>query len=122
MKWEIEHYVDGGQSEFPWIGLGNLVSHIGPVRIRSPITDVMMRVDMEEPFEFISVIAYSVISESENSVRTHLTYGAEGITKKNMERYVRLFDHAMTKIILDTPIDDAIGILRDLDSKYKYVK
>lgn len=122
MKWEIEHYVDGGESEFPWIGLGNLVSHVGPVKIRKPITDVMMRVDMEEPFEFISVIAYSVISETENSVRTHLTYGSEGISRKNVARYVNLFDYAMTKLDLDTPIDDAIGILRDVDSKFKYIK
>lgn len=119
MRWEIEHYVDGGESEFPPIGLGNLVSHIGPLKIRKPITDVMMRVDMEEPFEFISVIAYSVVFETNNSVRTHLTYGANAITEKKVRRYGRLFNYVMTDLDLDTPINDAVNILREIDSKYE---
>lgn len=118
MKWDIEHYVNGGEAEFPNIGLGNVVSHIGPVKIRKPITDIMMRVDMEEPLEMVSILSYSVQSETMNSVRTHLTYGSNGISKKQMERYGRLFDHVMTKLDLDTPIDDAINILRDIDRKY----
>lgn len=118
MKWDIEHYVNGGESEFPLTGLANVVSHIGPVKIRKPITDVMMRVDMEEPFEMVSVVPYSVQSETENTVRTHLVYGSNGISKEQMERYGRLFNHVMTKLDLDTPINDAINILRDIDSRY----
>ena len=118
MKWDIEHYVNGGESEFELNGLANVVSHIGPVKIRKPITDIMMRVDMEEPFEMVSVVPYSVMPETENSVRTHLTYGSNGISKDQMERYGRLFNHVMTKLDLDTPINDAYIILRDIDSKY----
>ncbi|KAK8865360.1 hypothetical protein M9Y10_010902 [Tritrichomonas musculus] len=118
MKWDIEHYVNGGESEFPLTGLANVVSHIGPVKIRRPITDIMMRVDMEEPFEMVSVVPYSVMSETENSVRTHLVYGSNGISKDQMERFGRLFNHVMTKLDLDTPINDAIDILRDIDSKH----
>ena len=84
MKWDIEHYVNGGESEFPLTGLANVVSHIGPVKIRKPITDVMMRVDMEEPFEMVSVVPYSVQSETENTVRTHLVYGSNGISKEQI--------------------------------------
>ena len=118
MKWDIEHYVNGGESEFPLTGLANVVSHIGMVKIRKPITDIMMRVDMEEPFEMVSVVPYSVMSETENTVRTHLVYGSNGISKKQMERFGRLFNHVLTKLDLDAPINDAINILRDIDSKF----
>lgn len=97
MKWDID---------IPLVGLANVVSHIGPVKIRKPITDIMMRVDMEEPFEMVSILSYSVQFEKQNSVRTHLTYGSNGISREQMVRYGRLFDHVMTKLDLDTPIGE----------------
>ncbi|OHT05250.1 hypothetical protein TRFO_27056 [Tritrichomonas foetus] len=122
MVWDIQHYCtnennneETKEPEFPVRGLGCYVSNVGQVRIKKPITDIMMRVDMEEPYTMMSIIAYSVVSEFENSVRTHLTYGTKGTTKAYMEKLNRKFDYAMTKLNPQTSINDAIEILRKID-------
>ncbi|KAH0794682.1 hypothetical protein GPJ56_001434 [Histomonas meleagridis] len=119
MKWDILHYCsdEGVKEELPLQGLMVLLSNVGQVHIKKPITDVMMRVDMEEPYSVASIISYSVISEKENSVRTHLTYGAKGTTKHYMERLNKVFEYAMRNFQPSLEIDKAIDILRKIDKK-----
>lgn len=119
-KWDVEHYVNGNDEvQLPNIGLANSISHVGQVRIKRPIKDIMMRVDMEDPYEFICVVAYSVISETENTFRSHLNYGRVATTKRDMQRLNDAYGFVLQNVGKDTPIKEAISMIKQFDRRNK---
>lgn len=120
MKWDIDHYCnDNGEvkEDFPYSGLGNYISNVGQVHIKKPIKDIMMRIDMEEPYEMIAIITYSVISERENSIRSHLNYGRNGTTRKYMQRLHDAYGFALQNVGREKTIKDAISMIKMFDRR-----
>lgn len=109
LKWVITD----GQETHPRNGLGIHLSHVGQLKVKRPIKDVMLRVSQEAPEEITCMLAYSVISEKKNILKTHINYGNETGTYEQMELFNKLVGHAVRNMKKSMTVEEAIHWLAD---------
>ena len=108
-KWLIQ---TEGKETLPHNGLVLYISNVGPIRIKRPVRDLMMRVNQEAPEDASVTASYSVISETANIVKTHTIYGREYATRAQMSEFVKLYSYGLKNLKRSMTIRDAINLLK----------
>ena len=113
LKWAMTD----GRDPYPKNGQMLYLSNVGQLRIKKPIKDVMVRINQVAPEDATCTVSYSVISETQNVVKTHMCYGSEVVSHEQMSRFNKLVEFGLRNMKKDWRIDETIAHLRHLYDK-----
>jgi len=102
-------------------GVGNELTNVGPILIRSPIQNASMSISInsENCQSVLSLMSYSVISERLNEVITRLRYGEKKVNNIEADLVMKSIKWSMSHIPKEAYFIDAVHALMDYQSNIK---